>query len=374
MAPQLTYRKQAAKAVEGQRFDRTGQVLSVLNKHPQASQISEVTIASAQDNQAYRVAIDGVVAEYLSGTGATSKEIQEGMIAAIMRDPLIGGRVKAEEGSGDTKIVLSARHAGLGFDLEVGDGLTETEMQGAALADEVAFGRLVVLDEAPNPRGEINKYGKLATASSLQEQEVVISLTDVDEAQYTVSVSMEGKSYQGIATSAGSGEAVLAQALADSLSATLPAGKLTVEESDGDLLITSNTGGLGFEVSVGAGGGGGIVVDSDTGGPDTDIQKARLGVSLSTAVAGELATPKHPGDRSGAVKYQPNMAMNVIEDGRVWVRSEDSISGQDVYVRLSGDGELGGFRSSPAAGCVKLEGAKWFLTDGDKGVLDLHRR
>lgn len=379
---QTSYRTQSLPGLPGQPFDATGNVVSGINKAPQAAQIESFDVDTSTLDEVYSVFIDGVEIS-ITGSGVDTDDV-EAFVDAINAS-LISGKVVAEvdSGSPDTAII-TARHGGIGFVFALGANAAKmtkhAQTQANATADEIPFGAGVVLDGWSEGTGS-ELLVKLAKATNFTAQVDTLKLVYDASVDATVSVTYYDPATGDYATvSATHTQATDADtsvvALAGALNAVLPANTVDVTHPDADTLtLTAEVAGAAFRLSYGFGPG------RDTGAWDhasnadvtTDVNRALLGIAQSTHVVDREA-PKTPGALvEQANAYPANRAINIREKGRVWVLPEAQPSiGDRVYIRLAANGaldKLGGFTPTPGAGVVLLEAAKWHKVSGDRAVL-----
>lgn len=339
---------------EGQIADtRTVDTVTRINDHPRAQQTVTVLVATANNNSLYKLTILGIVIGVTSAGSATDAGIAEQIEEAIIAEPLLYGRLEVTRDS--ATVTLRARIGGLGFTVTDADArLTVTTTAANATAAPVPVGRCVIQDAADA------RLARLAEATSLTQQTATIAPAADDSTLFAVSITVNGTSYRGAHTTAGSGgtNQTIATALKAELDAILPASTITTavegSGSAGRLVLTATAAGQAFSIGLE----GPISIESQSSPPTSDINRALLGVAAHRYSQAQGA--------DGALSYAPQSSMSVLTRGACLVRPEDTptINGP-VFVRLASTGDKGRFRGSAAAGCVRIHGWKWGGPVGD---------
>lgn len=388
--PQTSYKSRATAGRPGMPYDNTGQVVSVLNKDPQAKQIDTVTIDTATDDEDYGVLIDGVDISIDSGSGATTSGIASDLVDAINAKKFVNSRVVAELSGSD--VVITARHGGVGFTTQEGDNagkMTLVNTQANATADPVKFGRLVMSDGwvsdtlAGEPRSGTERKGKLVKGTNFTAQVDELELTYDAGVSALVSIRYYDPTIgewvqRDFEHTMASDADTSVIALVGLINGQMPSDTVIASHPTGDTItLTAEVPGVAFEVTYGFGTGASTAAWTHTTnrGPDTDVNMATLGIAQISQLV-ERSSPTVPGTLGdGITEYPANRAMSVREDGRVWTEPEAAASASDkVYVRLESSGsldELGGFSPTPGAGLVRLKKANWHTVDGDLAVIQL---
>lgn len=396
MAPQLKVETDLQPAFEGMPYDGTGRVSTASNQDPQAAQIDTITIDTGTDTETYGIDFfDGAMSFSIVATASVAATVAQQLVDEINSDgedaPLINQRVVAERNGDD--VVLTARVAGVGFSTTLDENAAKMTLvltQANATADPVEFGRLIIFDGANTFTGRVGggtgseRLGKLAQASGLVAQADTLLL--VYDAGVIAKVGVKVYDPATGVTDTYEVEHVMASnadtsviALVALLNADLPANTVLASHPVGDTItLTAETAGLSFELSFGFG----TAADSGTwthgtngNDPLTDINTAQIGIALARGRT-EKVRPLTPGQlASTASRYEANENMDVGEDKRVWVVSEDSVTLQGkVFVRLVANGaldKLGGFAGAPGTGLIELKRAHWFKVSGSFAVVEL---
>lgn len=380
---QLQYKKKADVAREGMAYDTTGFFVSAINKNPQAKQIDTITIDTATDTEEYGVDIDGISSVF-TAEDTVKANIAIGMAAVINAEPLVNGRVVAVR-AGDT-LVLTARIGGVPFVTETDENaakMTLVATQANAIAAEVEFGRLVVMD-GQNDGSGAEILGRLAQASTMTAREVTLVPTPTNSEEYLVSVKVEGKEFTAFLTGDGSDTAAeVVDAMVASLNDQLPAQSVLAANVADELVLTSELAGKNFEYGTGYGlaASAWTVAADNEFSADVDINTLALGIAeIDHSV--EKPRPTVPGQIGGSTfnaKYAPNKSMAVKEDGRTYVVPEGTPVARrsPVFVRLVADGALdkvGGFAAAAGTGLALLTGARWHKVDGSFSVVQMTLR
>lgn len=335
-------RKEPLVGVPGKDFDGSGRINTYINSDPKAKQIVDILVSSAVAGDKYTATISGVSASYTAKAGDAIADVANELEEAINYEPLLAGLLLAESDGVDT-VTLTALYGGNGFSVTaLADGLGATIVQANATADPVPFGRLVLTVDGDG-RDQLCRLAK-ATALAKQSATFEASTAGVGElVRLTISHNDELYSAEHV-FSAGQ----TAGDVADGLEAAfnLLDVALAAVADGAEIKIQVDVAGDKFE----------IVSFSNA----LDLIGQEAGDNLNDVAAGiTLQSYNVP---NGI--YPSGRPVSVKDDrGRVFVQTEDAASlHKKVFVRLEADGnldKLGGFRASPAPGCVILAGAKW---------------
>ena len=332
---------------------------TVIASDGQAKQVGSIVVDTAADNTTYTWTLNGIVQTYISGTGASVSSIASGIAAVIDADPRVRGQVSPSASS--ATVTLTSVIEGLAFTLSDSDGnLTTTESSTAnASANTVAFGVLVMALSM-----EDGVYtGGTAKSSGLTAQVDTLTVTYAAGERYTVSIEIEGQTYQ-VSVDADTDLATTRAAIAAAINGIMPANTVLADGSSGSVVtLTAEVAGKAFVTGYGSKTGGNLTLANTTGGPATDIARAAAGVALYRA---DLEAQTIGGDDA---LYQANDAVECLYRGEVWVASSESISpGDDVYVEL-GSSNSGQFYKSASSTRVRLPRsmAQW-VRDGDSNL------
>lgn len=322
-------------------MDNNEQVTRI-NDRPRAAQSSTITVDTAENSSRYAVLVDGVEVAFTSDGSATAAEIAAGLAAAIVADPVANGIVVATAAS--AVVTLASRLAGRAFTLTTDDArLTIATPTANAVAADVPFGIAVIDVDRANRLAAVPD-GALAPLSTLH----VVTLTPAvaNSTIYSVVVIVAGVTVSKAITSDGSATAAeIVAALVSALNTDLPANSVLASGTD-TLVLTSEVPGQDF-----------VVVP----GPTLTAVVTTQGTRIEDVLAGvTVAHEIYEQPRSGAYALPGNSTMPVLRKGEIYVTTEDQVTNIDalVYVRTGSTGQKGGFRSTPAAGCVPLPRSK----------------
>lgn len=381
--PQLEYNVQAEVAREGMAYDSTGTVVSATNKNPQAKQIDTITIDTATDTEDYSYTVDGIEVK-VTAASAVAADIAQLLVEKHFATALVSGRVAAARNGDD--VVLTSRVGGLpDFDIVLVDNVAKMTLvatQATATADEVDFGRLVIMD-GQNDSSGAEILGKLAKATSMTARAVTLTPTATNLGEYVVTVEIDGARFLATFTADGSATAAeIVNAILASLNDQLPAESVLAANVADALVLTAELAGkdfifgTGYDVAASA-----WAVTADNAlTADTDINTLSLGVSMLDH-SNEKPRPTVPGQIGGSqfnAKYAANKPMSINEDGRTYVVPEGTVVARrtPVFVRLVADGaldKLGGFAAAAGTGLALLRNAKWHKVDGSFAVVQTLR-
>jgi hypothetical protein len=335
-------RKEPLVGVPGKDFDGSGRINTYINSDPKAKQIVDVLIGSAVAGEKYFVTVSGVSASYTAQPGDGVSDIADGLETAINNEPLLAGLLLAESDGVDT-VTLTALYGGSGYSVtDLATGLSVSIVQANATADPVPFGRLVVTVDGDGR----DQLCRLAKAIALAKQSAKFEASEgIDGELIRLTVSYNGELFTAEHVFA-SGQT--ADDVADGLEAAFNLLSLnaTATADGNELEISVDVAGDKFEiVSFGAAL---ELIEQNAG---DDLNDVAAGITLQSY---NVPNGIYAGGRPVSVKD---------DQGRVFVETEDSASlHKKVYVRLEADGNLdkiGGFRATPAPGCVLLKKAKW---------------
>jgi len=335
-------RKEPLVGVPGKDFDGSGRINTYINSDPKAKQIVDVLVGSAVEGQNYFVTVSGVSAGYTAQPGDGVADIADGLEAAINNEPLLAGLLLAES-DGVNNVTLTALYGGSGYSVtDLSAGLSFTLVQANATADPVPFGRLVVTVDGDGR----DQLCRLAKAIALAKQKATFEASEgIDGELIRLTVSHNGELFTAEHVFV-SGQT--ASDVADGLEAAFNALSLAVSavSAGAELELSVDVAGDKFEVvSFGAALN---LIGQEAG---DDLNDVAAGITLQSY---NVPNGIYPGGRPVSVKD---------DRGRVFVETEDGASlHKKVFVRLEANGALdkiGGFRASPAPGCVLLKNAKW---------------
>jgi hypothetical protein len=342
------------------------QILTAINEDPQAVQIDDITIDTANDDTLYTVTINGVDTTIDSGAAATTTTIRDALIAALLLAPLARGFVIASIKDAD-ELTLTGLTPGLAHTVAVsagaGGAISVASVQVAATAAAVPFGRLVINDGL-EPDGVV-PLGKLAQSTSLTAQVHTLNIIFVASATYLVTVRDEaGEVLAQGETDADTNTDTTGTAIAATLNGLLPAASVLVASvggGSGDITFTAELAGREFSVEVGTNeagqAGGAIVSQTDTTGPSraTSVNRAALGISLHSQ--------NDPATTIGGLEgeYAPNVGMRLLKGANaIFVERPGVVAGGDpVFVELNVTADNGKFFNADSATRVRLVKATW---------------
>lgn len=341
MAHQVRSRPGDAILGERRSTSKTDDDRSYVNAYPQAKRSDTLQITGATNAKTYSVLINLIVVSYTASGAAVVAEIADGLAAAIGAEGSVNASVTATSDGIDT-ITIVSNNFGIDYSISESDAqITLASVTANATADEVGFGVAVFVTGEDDIAGIM---ATLAKSASFTAQIDTITPTHVASGEYHFAVIYDGLTYTG-ASDAGVDQAATSAALIAALEDVLDALPVTVSASGADCLITADTAGDSFDVSVwGVDGGGGL--------PAPALASTR---SLSTSLADAFGGAA---ERSYAVEgsvYPANFGFSARLHGEIWVADADGVSkGDRVFV----DGADGTFRNAAAAGRIPLPAAK----------------
>lgn len=343
---QLSVRSRRLPGKVGQRYDIDSHAVEVdfCNAHPQATQITTITVSSAANDTDYAFSVNGVEIRANSGAGATTGSIAAALAQALNESPLVRNQVIASANA--AVITLESASPGLAFDVAESDanlGAPSTTQQ-AATADAIPFGVLCIRNgESSGPYPA--RQGRIASASGLVSQSVTLTHGGAEPATVTLRVDGELVEASG----------ATAAALETALNNELPDNAIVVTVDGNDVTLAVEAAGDRFEL---VGYTGDITLSAEQVGDDID----RLALGVSVYAYDEEAT------RDGLIGYPANAGAVALKRGKIWVESPGAVSPDDpVYVQLTGS-NLGTFHTTRASGRVRLTRASWHSSRAEDGL------
>lgn len=322
---------------------------TLINKNPQAKQVSTIAVNAATNDHTYSIVVNGVTVSYTADSSTSTTEVAQGLVDAVNAEPAVRGQVVATRSS--TTIILTGTYPGQSFTVteSESDLGTPSTTTAAATADAVAFGRAIM--RAGNSTVDGSSYGKLAKTAEFSAQVDTLTIPYVSGTEITVTVTYRGRSYSGATTSASNADTTIT-ALKTVLNAILPANTVAVTDNDSGsndataLILTAEIVGEEFTTSW-------QVSDDGASDPAPSISSTKsASTSLRLAFAGiSLWASSVEATTIGATTatYPANEGMLVAESGEVWVSNSDGVSAEDdVYVDLT-DGTFTNTSSSTTA-------------------------
>jgi hypothetical protein len=319
-------------------------VISGINDRPRTAQVSTVTVDTAANSSNYTITLLGVDITVTSDSSATGTEIATLLAAAINAEALVAGAVTAT--SAAAVVTVTARVGGNAFTLTTADvRLTVATSTANDTADPIPYG-VGVLRLGSHLVAQPD--GALAPLTPVH----VVTLTPAvaNAAVYAVSIIVAGITYPFAITSDGSATAAeIVTALIAAVNGGLPANSVLASGTD-TLLLTSEVPGQTFTVL-----------------PSANLSMAitAQGMEIGDLLAGVVL--RHDQNEnpvaSDMAGYPANSVIPIANKGEVWVATETDVTDLNalVYMRISGSGTKGAFRSTPATGFVALprERCRW---------------
>ncbi|HEX5038507.1 MAG TPA: hypothetical protein VFW95_00045 [Candidatus Limnocylindria bacterium] len=342
--------------------DHTRRSASGINAHPQAAQVTTVTMTDQGDDDDVVITINGVDVEYNTGTGKALAAIGAEFAAAINAEPLVRGQVAA---TFDTAtLTLTGTVPGLAFTVSIASDpdsvLSDvTAVTAADEADPVPFGRTVVHQGFNASEGErlvATPYAALFTPQVITATVVTGVATTrairVYEIRGDEKVLLANTVFAGSAT-----EATEAAAIATAINLALPAATVIADDDSTAVTFTAEVAGLEFQVEIEQVTAGDITFANTTGpSAATSLWRAFQGISLyspsveTTTVGGTTA------------QYRANEGVHYATRGVVWVESSETpAAGGTVYVETTAGANQGRLYAASSATRIALpkSRARW---------------
>jgi hypothetical protein len=310
--------------------DPLDEIRNGINQAPQAKKVDTITVATATDSTDYTVSVGGATIVYTSGVGATKASIVEGLLAAILDEPIAGARVTGTEDGVDT-LTLTGRIPGDDYTVDESDArLTHAHVTAADEADPIYFGRALINVEG-FASGEDDELFCLASDSYLGIQVATVDYTYQNG--YVLGVRVTDKHTGKIVCMAehtmATSKDASTTALAAILNAEAAANSVIFSNAGAtgyELVCTSEKEGLEFEVDVWANKSDVVPSVAYTTGPTvaTSLLRAFRGVSL---FAEDQEAPTIDADEA---YYPGNSTVMALAKGEVWVENTESPTQNDV--------------------------------------------
>lgn len=320
-----------------------------INADPQAKQKERITVDTASDDTEYKVTINTVDVTFTSDSSATKTEIRDGLKSAINSEHLINPKVTATDGSGSDELDVESTYPGVSFTLSEGDpNLSTSTLTANAEAKEVPFGRML---EHHGTLGD--QTARLVDASNFTAREIRAELDGNTDGDYRLVLEIDGDTNVTEYSASGDSTDDILDNLASNFSANLVTANSNTSATPSRLELTAETAGFDDFQVIEADGPSQIDVTTHAEGDNVEDRAAGVAVFDSTT----------PVSGAEGEAYLANEEMVVKQDGKIYVPVEKKPTlGDDVYVRLSANGNLdrfGAFRPDFNSGCVPLDNAKW---------------
>jgi hypothetical protein len=195
-------------ALAGMPFDTS--FLDIVPKGMPAAKVakvSTVTIDAATNDTLYQIRVNGIDSEYLSDGTASAAEIEAGLVAAVIANPLAAAIVTAAAGAGAT-LTLTGVTAGADFTVTVSGATLSVATTTAAVSnDVVGFGYGCVRSDATSVRHPVSSdaataFRGVALHTQDHDESMKVNSTDPDGyyAGGSVSVVRRGRIYVPVTT------------------------------------------------------------------------------------------------------------------------------------------------------------------------------
>lgn len=334
---------------------------TVVNKTPQAKQVSTILVNTATADYEYINTINSVEISYTAPSGAPSvSTVAAGIAAAIEAEPAVGGQVRVTVDT--ATITITGALSGTSFTITSDDDGAKTTVAtgtSAASADAVPFGRAVIATDYDTP--EAGLVGGLAKSTLFTAQVETLTVTYAAGEYYSVTLDMLDGSTPLVAgpVLADTDSTTTATAIYNAINAIMPAvSVVATNPSAGVVVLTAELAGKGFQVSVGLATGTIArlaLVHTTARSPVTDVRLALMGVA-EHAYDEEVSTVG-----GTSVSYPANAGVKVFSFGKIWVANSQSPTyGAAVYVEL-GSTDSGKFYTTSSSTRVLLPSsiARW---------------
>jgi hypothetical protein len=334
---------------------------SGFNASPQAKQITTTTVSDPGDNTNITLTINGIDITVNTGTGLDATGIAALFVDAIDDDPRVRGDVVPTSASDVLTLTSTLPGADYSFTATESSASLTTPSTSTSAADAEAIppGRCVINQGFVSGSGE--KKVALAKSSLFTAQVQTISVTYVASNLlicnvYEIRNGEREKIGTGTTVAATDRDTTL-DALITAINADLPADSVVVTADNATataLVFTAEVAGLEFEAEIIRSGGGAsapTITRTDTTGPSrsTSFHRAFAGISLYPR-SDEVATVG-----SETPTWPANAGLRYAKRGKVWVESDEAITGGDkVYVELGVTADNGQLYNSDSATRIRV--------------------
>lgn len=332
-------------------------ILTLINKDPQAYQVTTIVVATNTNSFLYKVSVGGTEVQYQADATATKAEISAGLKLAIDTSPGARGLVSCVDDTIDT-VTCTALYPGMAVaivETDTGAKLTITDTVAAATADSVAFGRAMI--KTAYQTDEANLLGVKVTAAKFTAQ--VITLTPVFNASniYYTTIWFRDVAYIIGDVAAATNTATDTVAIAAAINAKMPASTVIATSTATTVVLTSEVPGEEFTVDIGTFQGDPTKYSqAATTGPSvaTSLNRAFCGVSMWTMDEADVTIAGND------AVYPANAGVKVLQTGQIWVQfSGTPALGAAVYVETVAGATAGRFYDAVSSTRVLLKGAVW---------------
>lgn len=336
--------RQHAQLVIGLLLGSLLQTDTLVNKAPQAKQVTTIAIPASPDNSTtYSVVVDGVTASYTSDGSATQAEVGAGLLAALNASAQIRG-IAVPSYSGGT-LTLTGVWPAVSFTVTASGGTgggaigSPSTATSAAAANPVVPGRLMVCDGFSSSADiGASKIGHVPTTADFSAQVISLTFAGNTGGYYTGTVEINGKSYPWGGVVWNTDLNTTCTDIAAAINAVMPAETViaaSVGGGGGVVTLTAEVEGAEFDANAFAvGHATAEATKAYTTGPSmaTSLRRALLDGGVA-AYRPDLEHQTLGGDDPA---YAANASVEVLVDGAIWVQNSDSPSyGDDVYVSLA---------------------------------------
>ncbi len=341
---------------------------TLINSDPQAVQVYTVVVDAATDSTAYSFSVDGNTISFTSGVGTTKALIAAGLLADFNATAAARGRYSGATDGVDT-LTFTAVNADI--DLVISDSdarLTTTETVAPAAANTIGFGLGILNLQSSD--GEGADTCALVYAAKLTAQVDTLTVDYAVGESYTVTIAIDGETYQIGPVAATVDDATTSAAIATAINAMMPANTvIATNPAATSVVLTAEVAGKAFKTTPGlvSGTTARLSLAHTTSGPLTDINLCFAGISVYSTDTEALVVE---GD---VAAYAANSGVKVMRKGRIYVsNSEDPTTSDKVYVQTSTSGGLQGtFTKTASSTTLLLTNARWRTVPSRAGTVDL---
>lgn len=329
--------------------------ISLVNKDPQATQKTTITVSGVTASKEYILVINGVTVSYTApASGETIAKVAEGLQLAVINEPALNGRLLTTITA--TTLELESAQDGYVFTVTEDDAqLAVATSQSAASALAVGFGKMIAKSG--------KRQGRLVKSSDFAGAVATFDITASNSQLYLFDVLLDGITYRVEFTS--DSDATTAE-ISAGLKASLDAYGLDIvaTEPADQLLLTGGTG-ANFEIR---------------GVNTSDLALTFVAGKQPKVLAMAVRSDSFDESQGNGAEYPPNSTMAGALEGRFLASVEAAVSDvdNDVFMRVEANGSLdviGGLRDTADDGCVNITsryGVIWFqAVDSSIAVIQL---
>jgi len=329
-----------------------------LNSADGVKDVWTLTVDTATNDHVYTFKIAGISVSFTADGSASVLEIVNGLYAAAVSDPAIGGQARISKTA--VAVIVTGKRAGTPVLVTNAEAkMTLVHTASAADPGTIEFGRAIITDGVIlNLTNNLNGGLVGGFAAQVDTLAYVYAGTEI----IRLSIDYNGDTYLFEEAEA-SDAATTSAALAVKINAAMPANSVLAAASGDDLVLTAEVAGDSFKSFATISDGGGSI--STTRGLATSFVDAFAGISCRVpSQAAQDAVIL------GAVDMGSDVL--VLDLGGIAVDWNETVAYEGiVYVELAAGDNLGKFFASNSATRVLLPSARFYRDREDTGIAQL---